>query len=164
MWTVSSIIIVINFLAIGAKKLWIYRKEQIQAAQHQVINQDQQPQEQNNALLFNNAIHNDDVMNMKQHIIVCAIAVGLFLLTYLSSFLLDKDSNNYLAIRFFIIEQAKFLVRSVLLPIIFFAFNKDARRHVKTTFWNEWAPDFLQTHNPNRVEEIRLRPNPTSRV
>ena len=150
-------------MAIGAKKLWIYRKEQIQAAQHQVINQDQQPQQQNNALLFNNAIHNDDVMNMK-HIIACAIAVGLFLLTYLSSFLLDKDSNNYLAIRFFIIEQAKFLARSVLLPIIFFAFNKDARKHVKTTFWNEWAPDFLQTHNPNRVEEIRLRPNPSVRV
>ena len=144
--------------------MWNHRKEQLQAAHHQVINQDQQPQQQNNALFFNNAIHNDDVVNMKQHIIACAIAVGLFLLTYLSSFLLDKDAKNYLAIRFFIIEEGKFLARSVFLPIVFFAFNKDARRHVKITFWNEWAPDFLQTYNPNRVEEIRLRPNLSSRV
>ena len=166
MWIVSSTIIVLSFLAIGAKKLWIYRKEQIQAAQHQVLNHDrqQQHQQQNNPLLFNNAIHNNDVMNMKQHIIACTVAVALFVLPLLSTYFIDKKSKNYLAIRFFIIEQAKFLARSVFLPIIFFAFNKDARRHVKVTFWNEWAPDFLQTHNPNREGEIRLRPNPSSRV
>ena len=164
LWIVSSTIIVINFLAIGAKKLWIYRKEQLQAAQLQVINQNQQPQQQNNAFLFNNAIHNDDVMSMKLHIIACTIAVALFLLPLLSSFFIDKNSKNHLAIRFFIIEQAKFLARAVLLPIMFFAFNKDARRHVKTTFWNEWAPDFLQAYDPNRVQEIKLKPNRTLRV
>ena len=103
-------------------------------------------------------------MNMKQHIIACTVAVALFVLPLLSTYFIDKKSKNYLAIRFFIIEQAKFLARSVFLPIIFFAFNKGARRYVKVTFWNEWAPDFLQMYNPNRVEEIRLRPNPSSRV
>ena len=38
------------------------------------------------------------------------------------------------------------------------------RRHVKTTFWNEWAPDFIQVYNPNRVVEIELNNNPRIQV
>ena len=44
---------------------------------------------------------------------------------------------------------------TVMGPILFFIFNKNARRHVKVTFW-DWAPDWLHRFNPDRVEQIEL--------
>ena len=43
----------------------------------------------------------------------------------------------------------------LFIPIIFFILNDAARKHVKIHFW-EWAPDFLQRFNPDRVFEINI--------
>ena len=119
-----------------------------------IENVHQQPQQ--NALHLNNAIHNQDVTSIPQDVLVCLVSVGMVLGTYISSFLIDKNGTCHLAVRFFFHFNALFLARAFVLPVIFFAMNKHARRHVKTTFWNEWAPDFIRNYNLNRVVEIGL--------
>ena len=50
-------ILIANYIAIGAKKLWTYRKDQLQAAQNQErinANENLHPQPQHNALHLNN--------------------------------------------------------------------------------------------------------------
>ena len=113
----------------------------------------------NNALQLNNAIHNKDVMTIRQDFLVCLVALGMVLGAYLTSFMADTNSAIGLATKWFFVFHASFLARALIFPVIFFAMNKHARGHVKTTFWNEWAPDFIQVYNPNRVVEIELTNN-----
>ena len=167
LWVTFSVICIFNYILIGAKKLWTYRKDQQQAAQNQGgnvanINIHQQPQ--HNAMQLNNAIHNQDVMSIQQDVLVCLVSVGMVLCSYITSFLIDKNREDQLAVRFFFSFNARFLARAFLVPIVFFVMNKHARRHVKRTFWNEWAPDFIQVYNPIRVVEIELNNNPRIRV
>ena len=166
-WGTASAIWIINFILIGAKKLWTYRQDQLQAAQNQGsngANENLHQQPQHNALQLNNTIHNQDVMSIKQDVLVCLVAVSMVLGTYIGSFLVDNNGEYYIVVRFFFNYNAMFLARAFLIPVIFFVMNKHARRHVKTTFWNEWAPDFIQVYNPNRVVEIELNNNPRIRV
>ena len=162
MWLTHGTIIAINFVSTGAKKLWNYRKEQLQAVQFQihgnniVPNGHQNQQPSNNNFMFNNAIHNKDVLNFKQTILVCIIAVGIVVGSYVSSLLINKTSKFHLGVRFFCNHHIIHLAQVILIPVIFFTFNKHARRHVKMTFWNEWAPEFIQVYNPNRVVGIEL--------
>ena len=44
---------------------------------------------------------------------------------------------------------------TVVGPMLFFIFNKNARRHIKVEFW-DWAPDCFHRFNPDRVEQIEL--------
>ena len=165
-WGTFTVILITNFSLIGAKKLWTYRKDQLQAAQNHggnaAIENLQQPQ--HNALQLNNAIHNKDVMSVKQDLLVCLVAVSMVSGTYITWFFIDKNRQDHLATKFFFNFNALFLARAFLVPVVFFVMNKHARRHVKTTFWNEWAPDFIQVYNPNRVVEIELNNNPRIRV
>ena len=161
----SLAILVANFTAIGAKKLWNYRRDRLEAARNKdriiaTANVSQHQQPQNQAWQFNNAIHNQDVMTIRQDILVCLIATCIVLGTYITSFFVDKNSKNDIAIKWFRNFNAVFLARALLVPVVFFAMNKHARRHVKTTFWNEWAPDFIQAYNPNRVVDIELNRKP----
>ena len=158
-----------NFTAIGAKKLWNFRKGQLLAAKNKggiigATNQNShQQQPPNHALQLNNDLHNRDVMNIRQYFLVCLIAICMVLGTYLTSFFVDKNSKNDIAIKWFYNFNTVFLARALLVPVVFFAMNKHARRHVKTTFWNEWAPDFIQNYNPNnkRVVKIELSTYPS---
>ena len=85
-------------------------------------------------------------------------------LAVMTLFLVEKNDQNLEALRFFFTFNALFFARAFLVPVMFFVMNKHVRRHVKTTFWNEWAPDFIQVYNPNRVVEIELNNNPRIRV
>ena len=157
-------ICIVNYVLIGAKKLWTYRK--LQAAQMQGRNiaiENFQQQPQHNALQINNAIHNKDVMSITQDVLVCLVSIGMVLGTYITTLFIDKNREDHLAVRFFFNFNAAFLTRAFLVPVVFFAMNKHARRHVKTTFWNEWAPDFIQNYNPNnnRVVKIELSNYPS---
>ena len=161
-WSTFSVICIVNFVLIGAKKLWTYRK--LQAAQNQggnIVIENLQQQPQHNALQLNNAIHNKDVMSITQDVLVCLVAVGMFLGTYITSLFIEKNRKDHLAVRFFFHFNAHFLARALIVPVVFFAMNKHARRHVKTTFWNEWAPDFIQNYNPNGFIEIELTNHPS---
>ena len=164
-WGTFIVILVADNIAIGAKKLWIYRKDQLQAAQNQgaiVVNKNLHQQPQQNALQLNNARHNQDLTTWRQNILACLIFVGMILGPYMTLFLVEKNDQNLEALRFFFTFNTLFLARAFLMPVLFFVMNKHARRHVKRTFWNEWAPDFIQVYNPNRVDEIELNNDPGS--
>ena len=163
-WGAFIAILLADNIAIGAKKLWIYRKDQLQAAQNQgaiVVNKNLHQQPQQNALQLNNARHNQDLTTWRQNILACLIFVGMILGPYMTLFLVEKNENLE-ALRFFFTFNILFLARAFLMPVLFFVMNKHARRHVKRTFWNEWAPDFIQVYNPNRVDEIELNNDPGS--
>ena len=89
-----------NFTAIGAKKLWNFRKDQLQAAKNKggiigATNQNpHQQQSPNHALQLNNDIHNRDVMNIRQDFLVCLIAICMVLGTYLTSFLSTRGGHE----------------------------------------------------------------------
>ena len=159
-----------NFTAIGAKKLWTFRKDQLQAAKNKggiigATNQNPyQQQPPNHALQLNNDIHNRDVMNIRQDLLIYLIAICMVLGTYLTSFFVDKNSKNDIAITWFFNFNSVFLARALFVPVVFFVMNKYARRHVKATFWNEWAPDFIQNYNPNKVVEIKVANYPSAPI
>ena len=56
----------LNFLAIGGRKLWIWRKEKKSAASGIQIQPEFQNAPMNNGFAFNNMIHNKDVLSSKQ--------------------------------------------------------------------------------------------------
>ena len=71
-WGTFIAILVADNIAIGAKKLWIYRKDQLQTAQNQgaiVVNKNLHQQPQHNALQLNNARHNQDVTTWRQNVL-----------------------------------------------------------------------------------------------
>ena len=47
-------------------------------------------------------------------------------------------------------DSPRIFVIMVVLPIIFYAKNERARKHIKMVFW-QMAPDFLQHFNPNNL-------------
>ena len=118
-----------NFTAIGAKKLWNFRKDQLQAAKNKggiigATNQNpHQQQSPNHALQLNNDIHNRDVMNIRQDFLVCLIAICMVLGTYLTSFFVDKNSKNNIAITWFFNFNTVFLARALLVPVVFFGMS-----------------------------------------
>ena len=114
--------------------------------------------------IMNNAIHNQDVMSLKQDFVVSFICAGMVLGSFIASLFIQRNSPENLALKFYFNYNALSIARGLLVPVVFFSMNKQARRHVKTTFWNEWAPDFIQVYNPNRVVEIELNNNPRIQV
>ena len=112
----------------------------------------------NNGFAFNNAIHNKDVLSSKLFatIVIVMLCIGLSIV--LSGLFIDQSNPEHIAMRFFILFIATSIFRAIICPIMLFVMNEKARNHVQSLFWNEWAPDFLQSYNSNRVQEIRLNP------
>ena len=54
------------------------------------------------------------------------------------------------------------LALGIIIPTLFFVFNKNLKLHAKREFW-DWAPDFLQHYNPtfymvNDAQHIEMTP------
>ena len=158
LWIILAIVCMINFLAIIGKKLWIWRKEKKTAASGIQLQQEVQNPSNNNGFVFNNAIHNKDVLSSKLLAIILIAMLCLGLSIVLSGLFIDQSNSEHVAIRFYILFTASSIVRAIICPILLFLMNENAKSHVKSLFWNEWAPDFLQSYNPNRVHDIRLNP------
>ena len=152
-WIAFAITTIFNFLAIKGKKLWIWRKEKLAASQVQV--QQEEAQQNGLGMIFNNVIHNKDVISPKlfAFIVVAIICLGLSIV--LSGQYVDQLNPQHIAIRFYIHYTINTLFLVIVIPIMLFLMNDKAKSHVISLFWNEWAPDFLQNFNPNRVHEIR---------
>ena len=146
----------LNFLAIVGKKLWIWRKEKKATASGIQLQQEVQNPPMNNGFAFNNAIHNKDVLSSKLFTIIIFAMLCLGLSIVLSGFFIDQSNPEHIAMRFYILFTVGSILRAIICPILLFVMNEKARSHVKSLFWNEWAPDFLQSFNPNRVHDIRL--------
>ena len=76
--------------------------------------------------------------------------------------MIDEVGNAKIALYFFVTNRIVHITLLIISPLVLLVSKKEARQHVKFLFWNEWAPDFVQVYNPNRVHEIKL--NPTRKV
>ena len=150
-----GLICLTNYFAIGIKKVQYWRKEKRRRGnaasvnlQHNVQNQENCPRKKG---LFNNSIHNIDVISLR-HIFNAIIVVTLWwVIRGISLSLLDKTNRNQVAMNFFFVSQFANILLLVVSPLVLLASNNEARQHIRMLFWNEWAPDFIQTYNPNRV-------------
>ena len=162
-WIAMGTICLVNFIAVGIRKFWHHRKAKLAASQnpHQA-NIANQPNANNSPGLFNNAIHNSDVISLKNIFLFCLIGASLKVVRMILFVIMDEFGNAKIALYIFITNRITHITLFIISPLILLVSKKDARQHVKFLFWNEWAPDFVQVYNPNRVHEIKL--NPTRKV
>ena len=154
LWIILAIVCMLNFLAIGGKRLWIWRKEKKAAASGIQLQPEVQNEPMNYGFAFNNAIHNMDVLSSKLLAVIIIVSLGKGLTIALSGFFIDQSNPEHIALRFYILFTTSSIFRAFICPIMLFITNENARTYVKSLFWNEWVPDFLQSYNPNRVQEI----------
>ena len=146
-----------NYIVVGIRKAWHHRKEKLAASQNaQQPNIGNQPNPNNPPGLFNNTIHNSDVTSIKNIFFLFLIAVSLFGIQGIFITMIDEVGNAKIALYFFITNRITNIALLIVCPLVILVSKKDARQHVKFLFWNEWAPDFIQVYNPNRVHEIEL--------
>ena len=145
-------------MAIGGRRLWIWRKEKKAAASGIQLQPEVQNEPMNYGFAFNNAIHNMDVLSSKLLAVIIIVSLGKGLTITLSGLFIDQSNPVHIALRFYILFTSSSIFRAILFPILIFIMNEKARSHVKYFFWNECTPDFLQSYNPNRVHDIRLNP------
>ena len=81
-WIAFAVTAIFNFLAIKGKKLWIWRKEKLAAAAAQVQIQQEEAPQNGLGMIFNNVIHNKDVISSKlfTFIVVAILCLGLSIL------------------------------------------------------------------------------------
>ena len=152
-WIAFAVTAIFNFLAIKGKKLWIWRKEKLAAAAAQVQIQQEEAPQNGLGMIFNNVIHNKDVISSKLFTFIVAIlCLGLSIL--LSGLYVDQSNPQHQAIRFYIHYTINTLFLVIGIPLMLFLINEKAKSHVISFFWNEWAPDFIQKFNLNRVHGI----------
>ena len=153
-WIAFAVTAIFNFLAIKGKKLWIWRKEKLAAAAAQVQIQQEEAPQNGLGMIFNNVIHNKDVISSKlfTFIVVAILCLGLSIL--LSGLYVDQSNPQHQAIRFYIHYTINTLFLVIGIPLMLFLINEKAKSHVISFFWNEWAPDFIQKFNLNRVHGI----------
>ena len=100
---------------------------------------------------FNNIIENSALMTPCQ-----CISAMIFMLVTAIPMLVISDTmlieHPYLVP----LKDTPFqLSVGIFFPILFFMLNETARKHIKIHFW-EWAPDFLQQLNPDRVFDVKI--------
>ena len=104
-----------------------------------------------NETQFNNAIKNKALMSPGQYAFVWCI----FLLSLAPTIFISEDlllSYPWLGT----FKETLFQFGTYIIgPIIFFMFNKNARKYVKVLFWDS-APDWLYHFNRDNVEQIEL--------
>ena len=156
-WIAMGTICLVNFIAVGIRKLWHNRKAKRAASQnpHQG-NIANQPNANNSPGLFNNSIHNSDVISLKNIFVFCLIGATLHVTKGILFGMIDEVGNAKIALYFFVTNRITHITLLIISPLVLLVSKKDARQHVKFLFWNEWAPDFVQAYNPNRVHEIKL--------
>ena len=128
----------LNFLAIGGKRLWIWRKEKNAGVQLQP--EAQKAPMKNNGFAFNNMIHNKDVLSSKSLAIIVIVMLCIGLSVVLSGLYIDQSNPEHIAMQFCIIFTSSSIFRAIVCPILLFFMNENAKNHVKSLFWNEWAP------------------------
>ena len=104
-----------------------------------------------NETQFNNAIKNKALTSPGQYAFVWCI----FLLSLAPTIFISEDlllSYPWLGT----FKETLFQFGTYIIgPIIFFMFNKNARKYVKVLFWDS-APDWLYHFNRDNVEQIEL--------
>ena len=149
-----GVLCVMNFIAISGKKFWHWRREKIAASQIQ-----NNPSQNNEP--FNNTVHNSDVTSTKNLFFLFVTVALAGIVRAVSLALIDKDESSQIAFQFFINYKVISTFSLICAPLVLLISKKEARQHIKFLFWNEWAPDFIQVYNPNRVHGIGLTIKPS---
>ena len=102
---------------------------------------------------FNNSFKNKSLMSPMQYV----FAILIVLVSVAPMLIISQDQIMEYPWLGTFRETTFQLGLIVIVPSVFFCFNKNARTHVKNEFW-ENAPDWLFQFNPDRVEEIELNP------
>ena len=153
-----ALICLTNYIAIGIKKFWHWRKERKLASRNIQANIQIQENESQNGGFFNNSIYNTDVTSLRNIFILIIVVTLLWIIRGVSLSLIDKTESNQVAMQFFVTNRLSNTIFMVVSPLALLVSKDEARQHIKFLFWNEWAPDFIQTYNPNRVHEIKQTP------
>ena len=109
--------------------------------------QDPESQDQNQveSNLFNNLVHNPNILNDIQLFLVCTAFLatgGLIPLAIFQGQPPDTPDEVFLS---FLPGRWVF---GFINPMLFFYFNPAIRAHVKRDFWDDWAPGWLDKYNP----------------
>lgn len=153
-WITMGVLCVMNFIAISANKFWHWRKEKM------TISQSQNNPSQNNEP-FNNTVYNSDVTSIKNLFFLFLTVALAGIIRAVSLTLIDKDESSQIAFQFFVNYKVISTFSLICAPLVLLISKKEARQHIKFLFWNEWAPDFVQAYNPNRVHGIGLTIKPS---
>ena len=124
------------------------------------ISQSQNNPSQNNEP-FNNTVYNSDVTSIKNLFFLFLTVALAGIIRAVSLTLIDKDESSQIAFQFFVNYKVISTFSLICAPLVLLISKKEARQHIKFLFWNEWAPDFVQAYNPNRVHGIGLTIKPS---
>lgn len=142
-WSTMAVVCLINYLAIGGKKIWHRRKEKIAASQNQQLDiQNQEIPPQNNCL-FNNSIYNTDLTSLNNLFLLFIVVFLLWVIHGVSLSLIDKTESIQVAMRYFVTFRLSSIFYVVICPFVLIVTKNEARQHIKFLFWNELAPDFI---------------------
>ena len=93
---------------------------------------------------YNNQIHNPKVLKDFQIYVISSVVLVPFFIPYL----VTGGKSPTTADEIFLSWMPPRLTLGIIIPTLFFAFNKNLKLHAKREFW-ERAPDFLQHYNPS---------------
>ena len=118
-----------------------------------IIKKHQHHMKHKKEIKFNNSFKNKSLMSPMQYV----FAILIVLVSVAPMLIISQDQIRAYPWLGTFRETTFQLGLIVIVPSVFFCFNKNARTHVKNEFW-ENAPDWLFQFNPDRVEEIELNP------
>ena len=93
---------------------------------------------------YNNQIHNPKVLKDFQIYVISSVVLVPFFIPYL----VTGGKSPTTADEIFLSWMPPRLTLGIIIPTLFFTFNKNLKLHAKREFW-ERAPDFLQHYNPS---------------
>ena len=102
------------------------------------VSQDQVP------TLFNNLVHNPNILNDRQLVFTCTAFIATCLIPLVFNQGLPPDTPDALFLEWL---PARWLF-GFINPMLFFYFNPAIGEHFKRDFWDNWAPGCLDKYNP----------------
>ena len=139
---------------------WHWRIEKNTLPQNIQPNFENQGTPSQNQGHFNNSMYNSDITSLKNLLLLISLIFFFWLIHGLSLSLIDKNETSHVALRFFITFRISSIFFVVICPLVLIVTKREAKQHIRFLFWNEWAPEFIQVYNPNRVHVIELNQCP----
>ena len=109
---------------------------------------------------YNNITHNPKVLEDVQLFVISNIVISSSFVPYFVTEGRAPATANELLFAWMPMR----LALGIIIPTLFFIYNKNLKLHAQREFW-EWAPDYLQQYNPTlynvsdaHVEQIEITP------
>ena len=116
-----------------------------------------QDQNQDESNLFNNLVHNPNILNNIQLFLICTA----FLATGLIPIVINQGQPPDTPDGIFLSWLPGRWVFGFINPMLFFYFNPAIGAHFKRDFWEDWAPGWLDKYNPYLITLPQVVPGPS---